>query len=78
MTMVSTGEHLLHELSETDLNRVIIVVDGFEPDHLSALEASIVGNLFGCILVTCFAEHPLLSSGWACLSWAADEGIWPG
>jgi hypothetical protein len=49
MTMVSDGADLINQLCETDLEKVIIVVDGFEPDHLSALEASVVGNLLGCI-----------------------------
>lgn len=49
MAMISDQEDLIDQLCETDLKDVIIVVDGFEPDHLSALEASVVGNLFGHI-----------------------------
>jgi hypothetical protein len=44
MAIVSTAQDLMDELSETKLRDVIIVVDGFEPDHLSALEARFVGH----------------------------------
>jgi hypothetical protein len=46
MTMVSDEQDLLDQLCETDLKSVVIVVDGFEPECLSALEASVTGNLF--------------------------------
>jgi len=46
MTIISEKADLFSELCVTELKNVIIVVEGFEPDLLSAMEASAVVSLF--------------------------------
>ena len=46
MVAVDTGDNLIITLSELETREVIIVMDGFEPDHLAALEARFITHRF--------------------------------
>jgi len=77
--IADTQDDLILALTELESTKVIIVIDGFEPDYLSTLEVASLPILRGEHAVTCFTVyswHHLFPSGGDHLGRPADQEIW--